>query len=112
MRHGFIIEWLEQHGFFNPAVDVQDLHGIHIPRINTEINCTAVWLLFFKWPPIASTFRQGISANLSRFTNDESIVTYTHPQFLQNLNEISLSPQMYWESLAPSFISHLISFTL
>lgn len=95
MRPGFILEWLEQPGIFNLAVDVQDFHGIHIPGINAELGCTPVWLLFFQWPPIASTFRQIISANPLRSTNDEPIETYTHPQFSQKLNEISLSPQTY-----------------
>lgn len=95
MRHGFIFEWLEQPGVFNFAVDVEDFHGIHIPRINAEVSCTTVWLLFFNWPPIASTLRQRISANSLRSTDEEPIETYTHPQFSQKLNEISLSPQTY-----------------
>lgn len=45
-------------------------------------------------------------------TNQELSETYTHPQFAQKLNEISLSPQTYRENLAPSFMSHLTSFTL
>lgn len=71
MRHGFIIDWLEQPGVLNLAVDMQDFHRIHIPRINAEVSCTTVWLLFFKWPPIASTFRAKISANPLRSTDDE-----------------------------------------
>jgi hypothetical protein len=39
MRHGFIVDRLEQPGFFNLAVDVQDFYRIHIPRINTVVSC-------------------------------------------------------------------------
>jgi hypothetical protein len=95
MRRGCIVDGLEQPGIVNLAVDVQDFHGIHIPRINAEVGCTTVWILFFKWPPIAPTFRQRISANSLRSTNDEPIETYTHPQFSQKLNDFSLSPQTY-----------------
>lgn len=112
MRQGSILKWLEQPGIFNLTVNVQDFHGIHIPCINAEFSYTTVWLLFFQWPPIASTFRQRILANPLRSINDEPIETYTHPHFSQKLNEISLSPQTYWESLAPSLRSNLISFTL
>lgn len=64
MCHGLIVEWLEQPGISNLAVDVQDFHGIHIPRINPEGSYITVWFLFFKRPPIASMFRQGMSATI------------------------------------------------
>ena len=95
MRHGLIVNRLKQPGIVNPAVDVQNFHRIHIPRIDAEVCCTTVRLLFFKRPMIASNFRQGILANPLRSTNDEPIETYTHPQFAQKLNELSLSPQTY-----------------
>lgn len=95
MRLGFIVDWLEQPGFFDLAVNMQDFHRIHIPRINAEVGCITVRLLLFKWPPVASTFRQRILANTLRSTNDKPIETYTHPQFSQKLNDISLSPQTY-----------------
>jgi hypothetical protein len=60
MRHSFIVDWLEHPGSLNLAVDVQDFHGIHIPCIKAEVSCTTVWRFFFKWPPIASKFRQRI----------------------------------------------------
>jgi hypothetical protein len=95
MRHGLIFEWLKQPSSFNLAVDVKDFQGIHIPRINTEDSRTAIWLLFFKWPPITPTSRKIISANPSRSINYDPIETYTHPQFSQKLKDISLSPQTY-----------------
>lgn len=81
MCQRFILEWLEQPGVSNLAVNVQDFHRIHIPRINAEGSYTTVWLLFFQGPPIASTSKQSNLANTLRTTNDEPIETYTHPQF-------------------------------
>lgn len=112
MRHGLIVDWREYPGIFNLTVYVQDFHGIHIPRINAEVSCTTVWHLFFKWPPIASTLRQRILVNLKRSIDDEPIETYTHPQFSQESNDFSLSPQTYLETLAPFLRSNSTSFTL
>jgi hypothetical protein len=42
MRHGFIVDWREYPGSLNLAIDVQDFHGIHIPRINANFSCTTV----------------------------------------------------------------------
>lgn len=36
MRRGLIVDWREQPGSFNLAVDMIDLQGIHVPRINAE----------------------------------------------------------------------------
>lgn len=95
MRPGFIVDWLEYIGVVNLAGDVEEFHGVHIPRIDAKIGCITVWRLFVKWPPIASAFRQRTSANPLRCTKGEPIETYTHPQFSQKLNEDSLSPQTY-----------------
>lgn len=54
MRRAFIIDWRQDPGSFNLAVDVEEFHGIHIPRIQAEFRCRSVWRLFFTWPPIAS----------------------------------------------------------
>ena len=36
MRRGLIVDWLEQPGSLNLAVDMIDLQGIHVPRIKAE----------------------------------------------------------------------------
>lgn len=57
MCSGFILQWLEQPRIVNLAVDMHDLHRIHVSRIQPELSCTSIGINFLLWPPIASMCR-------------------------------------------------------
>jgi hypothetical protein len=57
MRHGPVVDWCQYPGPFDLAIDEQQFHGIHVPRIHPDKSTTPVWVLFFKRPPIASEYK-------------------------------------------------------
>lgn len=55
MRRRFVFDGLEDPRPLNLAVDVQDFHRVHIPRVDADVSSGPICLLLFKWPPTAAT---------------------------------------------------------